>query len=453
MDNQSGNHYRRLILTSQNNKYPELDLPTLQACAHDWANKYPCIHDITLYRAISEGQRDEIKYIFFVHTPKIPHGKLPLDEDEWTDEDVKHDEIIYYYNHKDEACSHISNEIPDFYMNKAQADLYAWMWFDLDVDEIIEEYNKIPPLPSPPFFRVNTGLVLYDRNLHKKFYDLPLDENLVIIVEKRNESIERMIWNKNIQPIVDLHYNGVFQYQFFPEPEIITQGDLHNMLQKTMLLCYQGYDLIFPTDVFEIEVMKRLYAGLTVFSKNENSGHIDLKDIFFNFLQELIDKKTLPLFLARLSHEYGTEGIWPREGHEQGSDSQKTTNLNIREPFNKKSPEEKLNQIFTEAKTEMETLYQDIKGEMKTRTKSMFDATVEIALSIYESKEKFFKMILLEDIKKSTDGFLTEKPSRDIKGRILLNVIKRKMPDEFINKTIPTNHQEIYNHYLDFKKA
>lgn len=417
-----------------NNKYSELDIPTLQACAHDWANEHPCIHDILLYRAGSERKSNGIKYVIVSHSSEMSQEKLPLDVD----------------------CSNIRDEIPDFYMNKTKVDPSAWMYFFLDFDENMEEYNEI----SDDFVQINTGFTLYDRNWHKKYDDLPLDENPATIVEKRNENIERVIWNTNIQPLIDLHYNGVFQYQFFPEPVMITQGDLDNMLRKTMVLCYRGYDPIFghyqirqttgghkeeAKDDFVKEVMKRLKASQTKFNS------IDLKGLFYTFLDDLFQEETLPIFLELLNLDY-PEGIWPQEMPEQGPDSQNSTKLNIKEQFNKKSPEEKLNKILSEVELEIETLYQGIKGEIKTRNKPMFEVKLEIALSVYESKRECFKVILQDDIKKSRDGFGTEKPYRDIKGRLLLNIIKRKMPDEFISKKIPRNHQEIYKCYLNFKK-
>jgi len=134
-----------------------------------------------------------------------------------------------------------------------------------------------------------------------------------------------------------------------------------------------------------------------------------------------------------------------------GNEQFKVNNLRTHnQNNNKKSPEEKLNRLFIELEPEVEILYQNIKDELKSKGRKMFDATVGIALSIFESKE--FNHIKGEDIKKSAEGFQTDRPCRDIKGRILVNAIKRKMPNEFINKEIPTNHQKMYHRYLSFKK-
>ncbi len=60
MDNQSGNDYRRLILTSLNNKYPELDLPTLQALA--WGDSLET-HAQRAYGSISQPEVSVAKSI------------------------------------------------------------------------------------------------------------------------------------------------------------------------------------------------------------------------------------------------------------------------------------------------------------------------------------------------------------------------------------------------------
>lgn len=115
-------------------------------------------------------------------------------------------------------------------------------------------------------------------------------------------------------------------------------------------------------------------------------------------------------------------------------------------------PENKLSQFFTKIEPEIELLYQGIKNEVEKRKTSVFNAIIEDALNNYKLHKHDYELILTEDIQKSQEGFGTEKPSRDIKGRIMFAVAKRQMQNEFIDKTIPTNYQKLYDQYLTFKK-
>ena len=94
---------------------------------------------------------------------------------------------------------------------------------------------------------------------------------------RKDENTERTIWNRFIQPIVDLHKlcdlpGKQFQYRFFPQPEeIIPEHQIHLMLRKTITLCQPflpGKDpadlltLEDNSDIFHDMVVRRLSSGM-----------------------------------------------------------------------------------------------------------------------------------------------------------------------------------------------
>jgi len=154
-------------------------------------------------------------------------------------------------------------------------------------------------------------------------------------VKVRDQVREKALWDHYIQPVIDEHFKGKYQYKFFDEPTIITNRDIDSMLRTTMALCMDesGYNLIFPTDNFEKKVLWPLRDGDTAYTDNKEYGSVDLKELFGRFLRYLFDDKTLPIYLFFLDLEHGPEGLWgptssdSDQGQEvnMGSDPESTT--------------------------------------------------------------------------------------------------------------------------------
>jgi hypothetical protein len=138
---------------------------------------------------------------------------------------------------------------------------------------------------------------------------------------ERDQSKEKALWIKHIEPIVQKHDlkndNGdPFEYHFFEKP--INEEGVDEMLRKTMWLCR---DIRFPkagvsadvtndlyggADDFFIEIVRRLRdsgEGEQKFIKKDG-GKIDLRDTFRDFLVSLFKNKTLPEFLELFQREY-----------------------------------------------------------------------------------------------------------------------------------------------------
>jgi hypothetical protein len=120
-----------------------------------------------------------------------------------------------------------------------------------------------------------------------------------VLFDSRNEALEKNLWDTHFRPIVDLHFNSAssLQYEYFPEPPYITQGDLNSMW-NTILLCFHSSDYE-PEDIKE--VMFFLAAGMPDTKRNVSID--ELKQIFHPLLKGILEDKTLPSFLMFLYHE------------------------------------------------------------------------------------------------------------------------------------------------------
>jgi len=78
----------------------------------------------------------------------------------------------------------------------------------------------------------------------------------------RDGQKEREVWGECIQPIVKRYgltnsFGRPFRYQYFPDPELISEQQMHLMLRQTMDLCTD-----LPGDVFHREIMEKLFSGI-----------------------------------------------------------------------------------------------------------------------------------------------------------------------------------------------
>lgn len=116
---------------------------------------------------------------------------------------------------------------------------------------------------------------------------------------KRDEKTERAVWNKHIQPIVDIH-NIDLSYRYFQEPEHITEMQIYRFEREIMDACN-----IFATNDFVNEVLKPLkYGTIKTLSK---AGETNLLLYFDQFMAALIKGEFnglgFPYFLEWLRRE------------------------------------------------------------------------------------------------------------------------------------------------------
>jgi hypothetical protein len=263
------------------NSYPEINFNRLKIIASDWSKRYPGIGKIVFY----------------------PHGAGIYGKGKKYFIDISLDNSTLKEQIEKIESSIFLNELLDAQNTDNSFKAKEWrLYFRLR--------NSVLPLPF--ILDVDKNVLLFKKpdnstSVQEFMRQLEVNNEPIVIIDKRNEQRERTTWKTNIQPIVDLHYNGVFKYKFFPDPNVITDKDLNLMLRKTTLFCYRDYDLIFPTSKFGNEFIHRLHGN-----QKQYEG-IDIEGIFFTFLSELFKKKTLPIFLEHLYLDYGLAGISPQE--------------------------------------------------------------------------------------------------------------------------------------------
>jgi hypothetical protein len=255
------------------------------------------------------------------------------------------------------------------------------------------------------------------RNENRKYslYDDPS-----IAIDLRDESIEQKIWDKAIQPLIDQYYNNRIQYKFISEPKKITKGALNLMWRKMRCLCLCEFDLIFPTDDFEEEVMGRLAAGLTIFSENKKCGPVNLKEIFYTFLKDVINAKTLPIFLANLRCEY-VAGI-------------------------------SLDDVLKRFESDIESFYMTLKDILKKEgiKGGPASATGNHLMKTFNKTKDNFNYLKIEHINPDFQG--GNNFPRDIMGPILTEMVKDLYTNIYYKSPNAGNFQYLFNRYSKVRK-
>ena len=117
----------------------------------------------------------------------------------------------------------------------------------------------------------------------------------------------------------------------------------------------------------------------------------------------------------------------------------------------KDSLEDRLNRLIIKVTPEIELLYEEIKAVAKEAERKALDLRYEDGKKAFQRKEAILKFIKLEHIEK--DIFGSEKPYRDIKGRILKKITKDEIPELIKNKKgIKIDTQALQKRMNDLKK-
>jgi len=133
-------------------------------------------------------------------------------------------------------------------------------------------------------------------------------ENQYPIV-RLTEAQESNLWNKWIKPIVELHYNGAFEYKFFTDPEIIAHDDIISLWNFTLISFFHP---ITPPGILSTQTSNERLEYM--FDNPWNPCHLlseiliplkagrrdNLVTPFFNLLYRIFKTGQLPAFLAYL---------------------------------------------------------------------------------------------------------------------------------------------------------
>lgn len=133
-------------------------------------------------------------------------------------------------------------------------------------------------------------------------------------IERLSKQRELAIWNSWIKPIVNLHYNGVFRYKYFKEPENLNHDDLGALWEQYLApVIYSNIPpwLKYPQSMHQSELKSRISENIWEPNLFISDVLIPLKagrgsafvDPFLQCLTNIIDQGDLPALLAYLDQE------------------------------------------------------------------------------------------------------------------------------------------------------
>ena len=102
-----------------------------------------------------------------------------------------------------------------------------------------------------------------------------------------------------------------------------------------------------------------------------------------------------------------------------------------------------LDELLLKARKEIDILYDSMKSVLKLKTKSLFDPSYEDVIDAFKKTEQNYNILLQDDIN-SEINFNVSKPTRDIKGGLLKNIVNRILPGVISDKTIKTDYQSLF---------
>lgn len=109
-----------------------------------------------------------------------------------------------------------------------------------------------------------------------------------------------------------------------------------------------------------------------------------------------------------------------------------------------------LDDLLLKAREEIDILYNNLKQVLKSKGKGLFDTCSEDVKEAFQKRAQHYKILIPEDIKSEIKD--TNNPTRDIKGKLILNIVQRILPEVFIDKKISTDYQSLYQRSSKLKK-
>ena len=303
--------------------------------------------------------------------------------------------------------------------------------------------------PHEILFQVQTddSIFNYIKKHKLRFFPTPIE---------RDEDIERVTWDRHIEPIVK-DYNlknslgDKFEYKYFTHPKTITETEMYLMLRKTMDLCqeFSQDPKDEDRDNFLEKVMGKLKSDISKV-RGKDGKKVDLKDMFHTFLVGLFKKTKmrgsreyfheLPVFLALVDWEYAKNNV--------NKDTGKTNNIQ------KEAPEQK-NKVFP---CEPGTKWGDVKitltGDDTVRVKTLQGEGVfsyhqlELADGRIPSGKATILWTLLKSFAKN-NGFIS--PNTDDYDPKLPDTAKRL--NKHLQKLFGIEESIYTDHYKKLKKT
>ena len=108
-----------------------------------------------------------------------------------------------------------------------------------------------------------------------------------------------------------------------------------------------------------------------------------------------------------------------------------------------------LDNLLIESREDVDILYESLKRILKLKKKSLFDTNKEDVLEAFSRIENRFNSLIADDINNRIDS--PNKPTRDIKGKIISCIVERLLPETMIDKSIKTDYQSLYDRSTDLK--
>lgn len=106
--------------------------------------------------------------------------------------------------------------------------------------------------------------------------------------------------------------------------------------------------------------------------------------------------------------------------------------------------------LLLNSRKETDILYNSLKQVLKLKNKGTFETCSEDVKEAFRKRPQNYKILIPEDINSEIDNL--NNPTRDIKGKLILNIIQRIMPEVFIDKKISTDYQSLYQRSSKLKK-
>jgi len=110
----------------------------------------------------------------------------------------------------------------------------------------------------------------------------------------------------------------------------------------------------------------------------------------------------------------------------------------------------RLDELLLKSRKEIDILYESLKRVLKLKKKPLFDTNSEDVLEAFSRIENKFNYLIAADINKGINE--PSNPTRDIKGKIILSIVERLLPEAMIDKSIKTDYQSLFLRSNDLMK-
>lgn len=251
-----------------------------------------------------------------------------------------------------------------------------------------------------------------------------LEDKYQVVSDPRDTVLERAVWDRWIQPIMNKHYEGGIEFQYYDRPEKISQLGIESVKSRaTRKIRRIPRPLLQGADFFK-EVVEQLLAGFTT----SRGGRVNLVNLFYDFLVELRNKGMLPLFLAYMNRERGEE-------LQKIIDPQEVSDKPAVPPivYKSKDPKKKLEELLQKIIPDIDLFFEQLCGVKDSKEVDAERDYPSYAKEAFEKQPKQFLYLSMDDLRYSVKKNINEdKPDR-VKGYVAQQMILRLDPALFMS--------------------